>query len=310
MHRAPKRTLAVGSILLLGGLWFVRNTIRFTGATVSELADFHPHRGRIPLPMDARALGLQQVSFDVPGVGAVRGWYAPTHTGAAVVLLHGSGGDRREVLDVARALIQAGYGALLYDLPGHGESEGIVRYGAPERRALQLAMRFVLAQPGVARDRVGVYGFSIGAFLAAQVAAVDDRIRAVVLAAPPADAVAYTQHEYAGHGRVAFWGALVGLRIGGMHLDEPQPITLVHRIAPRPLLILTGMADSLVTPTIARTLYAAAGAPKRFWLVPGAGHGDYERALPTYGTRVRKFFDEAFAPAMPESTPARALTSR
>lgn len=295
MNRLSARGAFLGSVLV-AGLLLAWGGIRMARAAASELADFHPTRRAIPLPTDADALALRPVTFAVPGSGPIHGWYAPTHNGAAVILLHGSGSDRRQVLGVARALVQGGYGTLLFDWPGHGESDGVVRYGAPERRALQVAVRYVQDQSGVAEDRIGVYGFSIGAFIAAQVAAVDRRVRAVVLAAPPADAVLFTRHEYAAGGPMAQWGALLGLRLGGMRFDEPQPAALVHRIAPRPLLVVTGTADRTVTPAMARELYAAAGEPKRLWLVAGAGHGGYDAVAPDFGAGIRTFFDGALAP--------------
>ncbi len=296
MRRAPARTLVLGTALLTAAAAAARAATRMAGAAASELAEFRPQRSRVPLPTDAGALGLQPVRVPVPGAAAISGWYVPTRNGAAVVLAHGSGGDRREVLDVARALVRGGYGALLFDWPGHGESDGSIRFGEPERRALHAAIRYALGRPGVAADRVGVYGFSSGAFLAVQVAAADRHVRALALAAPPGDVVAYTRHEYAGGGRLAQWGALLGLRLGGMRLDEPQPAALVAGLAPRPLLIVTGTVDPNVPPAAARALYDAARAPKRLWLIAGAEHGGYERVLPGYGAGVREFFDEALAP--------------
>ena len=52
------------------------------------------------------------------------GWYAPSRNGAAVVLLHGAGSTRSNVLDEAVVLAEHGYGVLMLDARGHGESAG------------------------------------------------------------------------------------------------------------------------------------------------------------------------------------------
>jgi fermentation-respiration switch protein FrsA (DUF1100 family) len=44
-------------------------------------------------------------------------------------------------------------------------------------------------------------------------------------------------------------------------------------------------------------LYQAAREPKALWIVPGAGHGEYEQAAPEeYRTRVITFLNSIFAP--------------
>jgi len=296
MPRVSRRAALSGAVLLAAGALAAGDARRFVGAAWSELAVFRPRRGPVPLPPDAAALGLRPVTLPVDGVGTVRGWYAPARNGAAVVLAHGSGADRRQGLGVARALVRGGYGALLFDWPGHGESAGRVRFGAPERRALGAAVAYAAARPDVAGGRLGIYGFSVGAYLAAQFAAADPRVRAVALVAPPDDVDAATRREYAPGGRAAVWGALLGDRLGGMRLDGPPPLAVVRRIAPHPLLIVTGTVDRMVPLAAARELFAAAGEPKRLWLVEGAGHGGYEEAAPGYGDRIREFFDHGLAP--------------
>jgi alpha-beta hydrolase superfamily lysophospholipase len=48
----------------------------------------------------------------------------PSANGAAVVLLHGAGSTRSDVLDQAAVIAGAGLGVLMLDARGHGESGG------------------------------------------------------------------------------------------------------------------------------------------------------------------------------------------
>src|SRR3972149_4968729 len=57
----------------------------------------------------------------------LRGWYIPSRNRAAVIMLHGYGGNRTEMLNRAIVLARHGYGALLYDERASGESDGTQR---------------------------------------------------------------------------------------------------------------------------------------------------------------------------------------
>ena len=54
--------------------------------------------------------------------------------------------------------------------------------------------------------------------------------------------------------------------------DGYDPIDYVARIAPRPLFIMHGTADTVVPAAMAHRLYEAAGEPKAIWLIEGAEH--------------------------------------
>ena len=51
-------------------------------------------------------------------------WYVPSKSGAAIVMLHGLGGNRGDDLALAADLSSRGYALLIPDLRAHGESEG------------------------------------------------------------------------------------------------------------------------------------------------------------------------------------------
>ena len=80
------------------------------------------HKSREPIP--AAPAGYESVEFDAADGLKLSGWYAPSRNGAAVVLVHGGGGNRTGPLDHAQLLRRHGYGVLLYDSRGRGESDG------------------------------------------------------------------------------------------------------------------------------------------------------------------------------------------
>ncbi len=249
-----------------------------------------PHAPRKSLH-DLRIPGLIEASFRSRTGDRLRGYYAPPRNGAAVVLTHGSGGERSDLADEARVLSQAGLGVLLFDWPGHGESEGKITWGESERQALRGALDWLAGQPGVDPNKLGAFGFSMGGYILAQVAAADPRLRAVALAGTPHDPREHTRWEYRRIGWLRQWPALLALRVSGMQLDELVPERIVARIAPRRLLLIAGSDDTAVPPWMTERLYRAAGEPKRLLVIPGAQHGAYyEARAETYARELLDFF--------------------
>jgi dienelactone hydrolase len=124
----------------------------------------------------------------------------------AVVFVHGSGGDRRELYDRAHALAARGFVALTITEPstssppvrGSGGAEALLkRLQAGQVRDVVAVRRGVDAlrsRPQVDPERIGYVGWSAGARAGTFVAASDPRVKALVLlsagAAPVASYVA------------------------------------------------------------------------------------------------------------------------
>ena len=285
--------------LPLCGLALAVQSYRAVRAFRSELASFRPRRGPVAAPSDVDGLPpLRSVTFHAADGTTLAGWYLPSRNGAGVIFTHGSSDDRRGLWPEARALAGAGYGALLFDWPGHGESGGAVSWGFPERAALVAALDLLAAQPEVDPGRLGVVGFSMGGYVAAQVAARDARIKAAVLLGTPGDLEELTRHEYRHQGRLAQAAGLWAARYAGMDMLAERAVDVVAAIAPRRLLIVSGSRDDLVSPDMTHRLFAAAREPKRLWLIEGAGHGHYAQAAGAdYDRTLRAFLDESLAPA-------------
>ncbi|HXN30272.1 MAG TPA: hypothetical protein VN894_00360, partial [Polyangiaceae bacterium] len=100
---------AAAGVFSLLGAFVVFQAAR---AALAEAATFRPRRGPVARPPALVGLSaLRDVSFGSSGA-TVRGWFVPSRNGAAVVLVHGSGGDRSHVAAEARLLANAGFGAL------------------------------------------------------------------------------------------------------------------------------------------------------------------------------------------------------
>ncbi len=255
----------------------------------AEKTLFFPRR--LPLQVATADAGLPGIVEVEPGSPQVRGWFVPARNRVTVILTHGAGADRAQVLPEARALVERGFGVLLFDWPGHGESAGEVHWQEGERRALGAAIDWLVARPDVDARRLGVLGFSMGGYVVAQVAAVDPRLRAVALAGTPPDVAEQSGWMFGGYGPLSRLPARWALARGGLRLDETQPRAAVAAIAPRPVLIIAGTTDHTVPIAMARELHAAARDPKDLLVVEGADHGQYDAVAPAaYRAKLLAFF--------------------
>jgi len=104
----------------------------------------------------------------------------------AVIGLHGSGGGHASMADPASLLAQQGFAVYVlhyFDRTGTAEIDGlptIFRHYPAWMKTLWDAVSFVAAQPQVDPERIGLLGFSLGAYLSLSAASIDSRIKTVV----------------------------------------------------------------------------------------------------------------------------------
>jgi len=100
-------------------------------------------------------------------------WYFqnPADAGCAVVMLHGYGGDRAEILGANPLFWDRGCHLLSYDARGHGESSrALLTFGAHEHEDLRLATDWLATRTDLPQSSIGLIGWSYGAATAIQAA--------------------------------------------------------------------------------------------------------------------------------------------
>ena len=250
-------------------------------------------RGSAKVPEDLAAGGnVEQVEYRLQDGMAVRGWYLPSRNGAAILLVHGQPGTRTELLPEAKGLSQHGYGVLLIDLPGHGESDGRATWGENANDALTRGLDYLSQRADVNPERLGALGFSYGASLLARVTTEERRLRAVALTGVYTSARDQLEYGYGKWGALTQWPAVWGAQWDGLVLDDLRPVDVVAKIAPTPILFVAGTTDIVVPYFMSRSVFDRAREPKTFFTVEGAGHGEYASvARSTYFERLTSFFD-------------------
>lgn len=262
-----------------------------------------PTRKPVPFPDSLPELAaLTPVSFVTTDGLTIRGWYLPPRNRALVILTHGFGENRTQMLPPARFLARHGYGILLFDWRSHGESDGdISTWGYREQDDLRAALDFLTAHPEVDQRRVGAVGFSIGGSAVAQVAATDQRISAVVLEGTYTSLRDVIRDDFGRWGPLSQYPVLWTYRNAGIDVDAVDNVKAVSALPPRPILIINGDTND-VPPGVAAELNRAAREPKDYWLVPGSGHGEYAGVAPQeYERRIIAFFNHALLGQSPSN---------
>jgi pimeloyl-ACP methyl ester carboxylesterase len=208
--------------------------------------------------------------------------------------MHGTGSNRLGVADHARLLARHGYGVLIFDLHGHGESDGRST-SLPSRfqQDAEAALAYLRQRPDVRADRIGIVGVSLGGEVAVHAAARDPEWRAIVLegvqGGSPADMTASEPDPATYVTLTALYGLARVLGGSGPSASNPEQ---VERIAPRPLLLLSAGRG---TEARANEDYKRRGGPTtELWNLPEARHAAALRTDPTgYERRVIGFLDRA-----------------
>ena len=252
------------------------------------------HSARAFVPADRVGAAHENVSFETADGLRLRGWYVPSKNGAAVIAFPG----RKGTQDPARILARHGYGVLLFDRRGEGESEGDPNgWGWEGHRDVAAAVRYLQERPDVQRARIGGIGLSVGGEMMLESAARSPGLGAVVSEGAGERSI----HENLDMTQSNAWLTLpssaavtTGVALFTGNAPPPSLKDLVGRIAPTPVLFIYGEHGQDGERNLNPTYYRSAREPKAIWEVPGSGHVGGINARPKeYERRVVGFFDRA-----------------
>ena len=140
-------------------------------------AYWYTHFGRSFVPRAQLEVSYEDVSFTTSDGLNLRGWYIRSRNRAAVIVF--PAGGRSGPQEHVRMLARHGYGVLIFDPRGTGESEGDpYRWGG--ERDVKAALNFLRGRPDVDPQRIGGLGLSLGGELMLQTTAETEALKAVV----------------------------------------------------------------------------------------------------------------------------------
>jgi uncharacterized protein len=248
------------------------------------------HAARAYVPPPQLGTDFEEVSFTSTDGLRLEGWYVPSKNGAAVISFPGRKGTQKP----ARMLAQHGYGVLLFDRRGEGESEGDPNsLGWRGTRDVEAAVSFLRSRPDVDPNRIGGVGLSVGGEVMLQAAAETESLAAIVSEGAGIRSVREAVH-FPGSSKVIvtelFGIVTLGTSIFASDLPPPSLIHLSADIS-KPLFVIyadPGQGGE----TLSRQYYDAATGPKEVWVAPGGHVGAIDAAPDEYERRVVAFFDD------------------
>ena len=247
-------------------------------------------------------LGLahEDVTLKTPEGIPLEGWLikAEGTPKGTVVYLHGVSECRIVGLPMAKQLHDLGYNVFLYDSRRHGDSGGkYCTYGFYEKHDARAAITYLRDRPDLQVGRIGLFGTSMGAAVAIQVAAADPRIACVVAESGFAT-LRSVFDDYQRRMIKLPWHYLRNIVIkrseymAHFKANAVSPLEAVRDVKV-PLFILHGTADTLINYRYSEAVFAKAREPKELWLITGAKHHNMaDVGGKEYERRVMGFFQK------------------
>jgi hypothetical protein len=263
--------LLVAVIVIVVALWLLQRRLIYLPDT------------RLPQPADVGLDSAQPVVFTTADGLRLEAWYVPAagEPAGAVLVMPGNAGNRASRAPLADALRDAGLATLLLDYRGYGGNPG-----RPSQDGLlsdaRAAAEVLQARSGVDSDRLVYYGESLGASVAAGLAA-ERPPGALILRSPFANLAQVWQQQFP-------W-----LPVGLLLRDRFPTAEWIARYR-GPTLVIAGDGDTLVPPRFSQQVADAAGGPVDVEMISAIGHND--PALldgPQVLTAIRRFLEERSA---------------
>lgn len=219
--------------------------------------------------------------------------------------------DYRGIAGLAEDLTRLGFTSVRFNPTGTWESEGkIEEYSISQfLKDVEAVVDFMIEQNGKLFKKVVVLGHSLGALMSILYGAKDDQVSGVVAIMPPQSFVRPDNFQ----DRVVKWKK-EGVKMSTRDLPEdrnkfreyPVPFSFVEDAMKydslkvvgqmkKPLLLMAGELDDLVTPDHVREIYEAASEPKKLVILKGIGH-DYrlnDDEIPVVNQNIIEFLKES-----------------
>jgi fermentation-respiration switch protein FrsA (DUF1100 family) len=230
---------------------------------------YYPSKEIILTPADV-GTEFENVFFETDGGLTLNGWFLPVRNARGTLLFcHGNAGNISHRIPLIEIFNKLNLNVFIFDYRGYGKSQG-----NPSERGLYqdalFAYRYLLSQRGIDAEKIVIYGKSIGANVAVDLAS---RVKAAVLISESGFSSAYDM------GRKLFpylpikW--IITVKFDAQ--NKIRNITI-------PKLIIHSEEDEIVPFKLGRKLFEAAAQPKEFYPMKG-----------THNEAVLMFKDEYIA---------------
>jgi len=217
---------------------------------------------------------VESLSFQTPDGNSHSGWFFPGLRNAPVVVIcHGYRSSRSEILTLATSLQQHRYNVFAFNFAGHGESPvGYTTLGHRETEELVAALEMLAERDDIDTNRMGVWGYSLGAYAALTAAQQLPQVKAVAMDSiyPHPDELLRQELARGGGGGIPLVTTLTVLEFHIFSLftgTSPDPVEGLPRTAGLAKLFVAG-DDTPFLSEYTRALYQEAPGPKELITLP------------------------------------------
>lgn len=236
-----------------------------------------PGRELEAAPSDA-GLPFDQVRIETADGVRLHGWYLPAQPARATLLFfHGNAGNISHRLDSLRIFHDVGLSVLIIDYRGYGRSEGTPSERGTARDA-RAAWRYLVTERGAEPERIVVFGRSLGAAVAAELAR-DVAPGALILESAFTSVPDIAQEAY--------WF----LPARWLSRFEYTTAEYVKEIA-APVLVIHSEDDEIIPFHHGRTVFDAANEPKQLLVLRGDHNTGFLLSASCYRQGIDEFLSE------------------
>jgi uncharacterized protein len=193
------------------------------------------------------------------------GWWIPAASAKSDVLLylHGNSGNISTNLGHAKRFHQLGFSLLLVDYRGFGRSRGQFPSESEMYRDAQAAWDYLVRQREIQPREIFIYGHSLGGAIA-----IDLAVRRPQTAGLIVENTFTTMRDLLT--RQGIFKLFPARNIITERFDSLNKLKLLRV----PLFVIHGRRNRTIPPKMGQSLYEAATVPKKFLIVPHAGHNN------------------------------------
>jgi len=189
-----------------------------------------------------------------------------------VVMCMGLDSAKEEMDDYENRFLKRGLATLAFDGPGQGEAEFDIPICPEYEKPVKAVIDYVETRADIDRDRIGVWGVSLGGYYAPRAACFEKRIKACV-----ALSGAY-ERSGSFDGRPIINVEAFRVRSHSANLDEASQVARRMTLKGHaknitcPIYIVAGTKDRLTSPDEARKLAAEVSGPCVLSVIEGGNH--------------------------------------
>lgn len=244
------------------------------------MACFSVHRPKIIdklNPKDELSINYEDVKFESTDNLLLDGWHLRhVKSDKLVLIAHGLGANKSNFISVANMWYQLGYDVFIFDLRGHGLSQGhTVSFGAKESNDILSALKYLSTYYDFNKTKVIGYGVSFGASAMINAASRTDAFKLLIVDSSFAKirnmAVKTLDRMIIIPGVLKKLIANIGLGFVklelGFDVEQYDPALVILKLNNIPILFIHGKNDDLIPASESELLYELkAGKKEKYWI--------------------------------------------